>query len=130
MSYDIGLYDRAFLRRALTSGLGDWRNADPIPETAARALVVAAEAAGFKPIGDPGHLAFLREQGKQPVDFIIDTGEYLAKLNIHRGELAFTIPYGSGRTRATIALCTSIGKAVAAEQGLAFRDPQSGETAF
>jgi len=32
MSYDIYLYEKRFLQRALDEDLGDWRNADPISD--------------------------------------------------------------------------------------------------
>jgi len=114
MSYDISLYDKAFLHRALSTGLGDWTNADPIPEAAAAALIEAAQAVGFQPDGPA-------------TSFTLDTNGYLAQLSIHRGELAFTIPY-SERGEATIALCTQIGKDVAATHGPAFWDPQADDS--
>ena len=35
MSYDISLYQPDFLKRAIKEDLGDWTEADPIPESAA-----------------------------------------------------------------------------------------------
>jgi hypothetical protein len=114
MSYDISLYVQAFLDRALASGLGDWRDADPIPESAVEALIQAAVAEGFTSSG----------AGKS---FLLDTPEYLAQLSIHRGELAFAIPY-SNRADASVQVCARIAKSVAATHGLAFWDPQNDES--
>jgi hypothetical protein len=113
MSYDLALYTRAFLSRALQSGLGDWRNADPIPREAVQALITNAEAAGF-----------LRSGGGS--EFTLDTSQHLAQLNVFEGELAFSIPY-SDRANASIELCARIAKEVAASHGLAVWDPQEDE---
>jgi hypothetical protein len=115
VSYDISLYVKSFLDRALATGLGDWRDADPIPDSAIEALVQAAKAEGFTSAG-PGN------------ELELDTPKYLAQLGMHRGELAFTIPY-SDRADASIQVCTRIAKAVAEQHGLALWDPQTDESA-
>ena len=51
MSYDIHLYERAFLRKALVEGLGDWTKAPPLPETARVELVRSRS----KPASCPRH---------------------------------------------------------------------------
>jgi hypothetical protein len=125
MSYDISLYVKTFLEHALATGAGDWTNADPIPEPAAKSLIDAATAEGFQPKPpDPAFVEFLREQGVSPAaEFELDTQTYLAHLSVHRGELAFTIPY-SDRAEASIQLCSRLARAVAARHGLGFWDPQ------
>ena len=112
MSYDVALYTRAFLERALATGLGDWTNADPIPEEAVASFVRQVEAAGFVAEG--------------ATEFNLDTPEHLAQVNVFRGELAFSIPY-SDRADASIELCTRIARAVAQSHGLALWDPQADE---
>jgi hypothetical protein len=125
MSYDISLYVKSFLEHAVATGLGDWTNADPIPEPAAKSLIEAAAAEGFQLASPDTELVeFLREQGVSPaIEFELNTQAYLAHLSVHRGELAFTIP-NSDRAEASIRLCTRIAKAVAAQHGLGFWDPQ------
>jgi hypothetical protein len=112
MSYDISLYTKAFLQRALATNLGDWRNADPIPESAVEALIDAARTAGFVPAGGN--------------EYLLDTPKCLAQLGVFSGELSFTIPY-SDRADASIRLCSQIAKTVADAHGLAFWDPQGDE---
>jgi hypothetical protein len=128
LSYDISLFDKSFLRRALIERLGDWTNADPIPQEASASLVEAALKAGFMVTPpDPEFVAFVREQGVEPApEYTLDSEHYLAQLAVHRGQLAFTIPY-SDRTDASIRLCTELAKGVATEFGLAFWDPQDDE---
>ena len=112
MSYDLALYTRAFLERALLNNLGDWRNADPLPREAVDALINSAEAAGFQSSGSG--------------EFNLDTPQHLAQLNIFSGELAFSIPY-SDRAEASIAVCSRIAREVATAHGLAVWDPQEDE---
>ena len=44
MSYDIALYRRDFLKKAIEEKRGDWTGADPISEDVIRAFVAKAEA--------------------------------------------------------------------------------------
>jgi hypothetical protein len=129
MSYDISLYDRAFLKRALDSNLGDWTRADPIPQDAKRAIIEAARSAGFVLVPlDAAFAAFVREQGSEPgQEFLLDNSSLLAQLTIHLGQVAFTIPY-SPRAEASIAACRDLARRLASETGLAFYDPQEGES--
>ena len=128
MSYDISLYDRVFLRRALESGLGDWTGADPIPPAAVEALVRLALEAGFRRVEpDPDLVALLAELGDVPAEeLLLDTPELLAELHLHPGQLAFTVPYAE-RADASIALCLGLARAVAEAHDLALYDPQEGE---
>jgi hypothetical protein len=128
MSYDISLYDRAFLRRALEEGLGDWTIADEIPPATRDGVVARAKEAGFQPgpPPDPSFVEFMRARGLEPsVEYVLDTPEAFAQLSIHDNQIAFTIPY-SDRATAAIELCTRVGRAAAAELGLGLHDPQEG----
>ena len=127
MSYDISLYDRGFLKRAIESNLGDWTDADPIEASAAERLIAIATDAGFRRVpSDPAFVEFCREQGVAPVEeLLLETPEILAQLSLHRGQLAFTIPY-SPLAQASIALCSMLARLVAQEHHLAFYDPQEG----
>lgn len=131
MSYDISLYDRNFLKRAIETHLGDWTGADPIPKEAVLFLITVAAAEGFKPVPlNEDFAAFVREQGAEPSqDYQLSTPELLAQLVIHAGEMAFTIPYGP-RAEASIVLCAGIARRVASECGLGFYDPQEGAAVY
>ncbi len=112
MSYDISLYTKNFLEYALRNELGDWTQAEPIPQVAVDAVIEAARAEGFVP------------EGAEPArSFTLDSEAAQAELHIHAGEIAFAIPYGT-RAQASIELCTRVAKAVARQHGLGFWDPQ------
>jgi hypothetical protein len=131
MSYDIALYRRDFLKRAIEQKLGDWTGADPISEGATRALVASAEAAGF--IRNPTNEAFAefaKQNGVPPcVEFNLDTPTRRAQLMVFPGQLAFSIPYGP-RAKASVGFCIQIAKRVAIDQALGFHDPQIGEAIY
>ncbi|MGC4093257.1 MAG: hypothetical protein QM756_36280 [Polyangiaceae bacterium] len=127
MSYDISLYARGFLKRAIEDKLGDWTDADPIPPAAVEDLVTLARASGFESVvAGPNFVEFCREQGVAPPDeFALDTPAFLAHLSLHSGQLAFSIPY-SPRAEASIALCADLARTAANRHDLAFHDPQEG----
>jgi hypothetical protein len=127
MSYDISLYVRSFLRRAVDTELDDWTGADPIPDETILVVVSHVEAAGFVEVPvDEAFAAFAREQGSLPGrEFRLETPELLAELTIRRGEIAFAIP-ASPRSEASIDLCSRVAREAAARCGLGFHDPQAG----
>lgn len=132
MSYDITLYRRDFLKRAIEANLGDWSGADPIPDDAMRALIAAVEAAGFirSPV-DPGFTDFAKQEGFDPgMEFNLDTPTLLAQLTVFPGEVAFSIPYSDPRTHASVDFCNQIARRLAAEHELGFNDPQIGEAIY
>jgi hypothetical protein len=127
MSYSISLYDRNFLKRAIETGLGDWTGADPIPQEVIRIIIPLAAAEGFNPIPmNEEFAAFMREQGVEPGrEFELETPTLLAKLTIHSGQIAFTIPY-TPKAGKSIEVCARIARSVASECGLGYHDPQVG----
>ena len=128
MSYDLQLYRRDFLRRALAENLGDWTSAPPIPHSARERLVAFAEAAGFARFPpDPEFAAYSEGQGHPLGDeCTLDSPTVLAQLVVFSGEATFSIPY-SDRANASIALCLDLARQVAKEHSLGFDDPQTGE---
>src|SRR5262249_1463550 len=128
MSYDISLWDRGFLQRAIEQNLGDWRNGDPIPRNAVDSLIERAVAAGFVHAPEiPSFIKFMRGRGLIAADrYVADDGSLLAELHLHDGQLAFTVPYGP-LAEVSIHTCVTIARAVALEHGLGYQDPQVGE---
>jgi hypothetical protein len=131
MTYDlnecrtIGLWVKSFLQRALEADRGHWKDADPIPSGAAKAMVEAALAAGFRPTPvDAQFATSLREEGiEPPPQYTLDTEVFLAQLHVYRGELALMIPY-SEREGPSIGLCSSLGRRIAEQHGLGYWDPE------
>ncbi|HVX91576.1 MAG TPA: hypothetical protein VHC20_08305 [Candidatus Paceibacterota bacterium] len=127
MSYEISLYTRGFLKRAIENNLGDWTGADPISAHAVESLATLAAARGFQRTPpDPSFVEFLRSKGVAPAEeFLLDTSDLLAQLSFHDGQIAFSIPYSS-RAGASIVLCSELARTIAREHDLAFYDPQEG----
>jgi hypothetical protein len=127
MSYDVGLYRRDFLKRAIENELDDLLGADPIPEEAIQAVIEAAKAEGFvearlKLPSAPGPLTCLAELMKK-------TPALLAQMHVFAGQIAFTIPYGP-LARDSVAFCTRFAKQLAKTHGLGYRDTQTGEAIY
>lgn len=131
MSYDIMLYRRDFLKRAVENDLEDWSDPDPFAEDTVRALIDAATLEGFvlTPI-DEEFVAFTRAEGFEPgTEFVLDTSTLLAQLTVFAGEIAFSIPYGN-RAELSVTHCIRLAKRMSANYGLAYYDPQEGEALY
>jgi hypothetical protein len=131
MSYDVSLYRRDFLKRAIESNLGDWTSADPIPASIIESIVSIAEQQGFarEPVDD-AFVAFCREKGFNPaLEFTTDTPNLLAKLSIFPGQIAFSIPYGD-RATTSVDFCVRFARYLATTLDLGFHDPQEGEALY
>jgi hypothetical protein len=131
MSYDVSLFRRDFLKRALESNLGDWTGADPIPEPVIDSLISVAERESFvrAPVDD-AFMAFSRQEGFEPgVEFMIDSPTLLAQLTVFPGQVCFSIPYGP-RADASIDFCVHLAKRMAVEHNLGFHDPQEDEALY
>ena len=111
MSYDISLYAKVFLERALASGQTDWTGADPIAEDAVHGALARVRAEGFVPDG--------------PNEHVLATDTASARFHVHPGELTFAIENGR-RALASIALCQQLAQRIAEDHGLAVWDPQVG----
>jgi hypothetical protein len=128
MSYDISLYEKSFLKRALEEKLGDWTGADAISDQAKETAIAAAESAGFVRREADAELAeYLAGRGLTITpEWLLDNDSVLVQLAVFNGVISFTIPYSS-KADASVALSVSLAKRLAAECGLAFYDPQSRE---
>ena len=112
MSYDLYLYEKPFLKRALEENLGDWTEADPIPEETSRRIRERLRAKGY--LTDDGN------------EFNHPNEAWGIQVCCYRGEVGFSIAYGDEAADAVEA-----GRAealeMARETGLGFYDPQTGE---
>jgi hypothetical protein len=128
MSYDITLYERAFLTYALERSLGDWTTAPMIPDSVRSAIMSAAVDVGFRNVPqDPHFVAFAAAQGHLVApEYVLDTADYLATLMVFPNSVAFTIP-SSARARLSIERCSQLARSFAASHQLGCFDPQIGE---
>ena len=131
MSYDISLYSRDFLKRAIESSLGDWTAADPIPASVIESIVSTAEQQGFaREVVDGDFAAFCRQDGFEPgIEFTANTPTLLAQLSVFPGQVAFSIPYGD-RAAASADFCVRFARYLATTHDLGFHDPQEGEALY
>lgn len=79
MSYDIGLYDKHFLQRALRENLGDWRDADAIPPEILQSVRERLAAKGYVKTGQN--------------EFEDANTGWGLQVNLFNGEISFTLPY-------------------------------------
>ncbi len=128
MSYDINLYDRNFLERALTRQLGDWRGAPALDDGVARDIALEATRLGFQRVAqDPRFAAFAAAQGHAVADeYTLDSTDVLAQLMVFRNSVTFSIP-SSNRALQSISWCHQTARAMAAKHGLGLYESQTGE---
>lgn len=128
MSYNIDLYNRAFLERSIAEQSGDWTNADPISTELVEAIADACVVAGFKAeLHPPGFVEFLSHQGVTPSqDFSLLTSTMCAQMSIFPGSISFVVE-ASPVALASIEYCSNIARKLAADFNLGYYDGQSGE---
>jgi len=131
VSYDITLYRREFLKRAIENNLGDWTGADPIPDAVMKLVIGSFQAAGFvsQPV-DESFADFLRQEGVVPgEEFVLDTSTVLARMTVFPGQIAFSIPHGE-RSNTSVDFCVQLASQAAEQHSLGFYDPQEGEAVY
>lgn len=132
MSYDISLYEAAFLRDALASNLGDLTD----PPLLAPEVIAAVEreviARGFVHVPhDPGFVAFLESEGVTPSrDYVLDNPQISGTLSIFHSSISLTVGYDAERATASVEFMRSLGLHLARTLGLGFFDPQAGDSFF
>jgi hypothetical protein len=116
MSYDIDLYERQFLKRAIDEQLGDWTNADPISSDSLslvrqwlirRGYVIDFEREGYCELLHPN-----KDWGLQ--------------VSLCQGQVGFTVPYWDDVERA-IEVAQRDAREIAAMANLGYYDSQIGE---
>lgn len=131
MSYDISIYPKPFLKKAIEQSLGDWSNGDPICEKIIASIVTEIQSYGFTQDDvDPGFAAFMKEEREElGREYTIETESLLAQASVFRGSVNFSIPFSDKADRA-IEFCRTIAKQIADKHNLGFYDPQIGETLY
>lgn len=112
MSYDMGLYEKKYLQRALAEGLGDWTVADPIPEEKVRVIRERLVSKGYVSTTES---EFLHTNPKWGLQF-----------SIFKGEIGITLPYWDDAD-AAITVARADALELARDADLGFYDPQTGE---
>ena len=114
MSYDIYLYEKAFLKRALEQNLDDWTNADLISEEKKGRIRQSLKAKGYRIVGEKPTSQEYRHPNKN----------WAITVSIYTGEIAITIPYWKDAENAVhVALVDA--KEFADVAQLALYDPQA-----
>ena len=116
MSYDIDLYDRQFLRRAIEQQLGDWTGADPLPSRTTDAAVAWLLARGYVTESEHTRLGH---------SFVHSNASWGVQAGVFRNCIAFTVPYWDDAAAAITAVKTDAIE-LAEFTHLAVHDPQTG----
>jgi len=112
MSYDIFLYEKQFLRRALDEDLGDWTNADPIPDDKLRLIRERLKSKGYATDDDN--------------EFEFPNADWGLEVSVFKGEVAFGIAYWDNAD-AAIEKARADALELAQDTELGFYDPQTDE---
>lgn len=112
MSYDIYLYEKRFLQRALDEDLGDWRNADPISDDKLHVIREGLKSKGY--ITD------------DETEFDFPDSKWGLQVSVFKGEVAFGIAY-SDHVDAAVEKARMDALELAKATELGFYDPQTGE---
>lgn len=128
MTYDITLYEPAFLTSALEQRLGDWTKAPEIPANVRTTIAAESVRMGFKVVPqDPRFVAFSAAQGHTVAEeYILDIADCLATLMLFTNSVTFAIP-PSARAMSSIARCTQLARGFASAFQLGCYDQQRGE---
>ena len=116
MSYDIGLYQPDFLKRALAEGLGDLTDADPIAEQTLATVHQQLEEKGY----------VVESQSDLCCELIHPNSSWGLQVSIFGGEVTFSVPFGDEADQA-IEVARRDAREIATLARLGYHDPQTGE---
>lgn len=116
MSYDIGLYDRAFLKKAIDENLGDYRIAPPFPPEVLSAIKERLINMGY----------LVESDGDHCTEYIHSNNAWGLQVTLFRTEIAFSIPYWDDADSA-VAHAKADARNLADEFCLGLTDQQDGE---
>ena len=127
MTYDISLYDKDFLKRALEINLGHWRGAPEIDTDVIASIVSSAKAFGFveSPL-NPQMIEFMKQQGHTPGrEFTLDKEGMRAQLVVFPASITISI-VSTANFLETYNACSGLAKQWGNAHGLGYCDPQVG----
>ena len=116
MSYDIELYQPAFLKRAIEQNLGDWTNADPISERSLSLIRDRLLSKGYR----------VDYESDGCCEFVHPNSNWGLQVAVFKGEVAFAIAYWEEADMA-IEVARSDAKELAKLACLGYYDRQTGE---
>lgn len=117
MSYDIGLYDKQFLKKAIAEDLGDMTIAPQFSAAQLAAIKERVVAWGYS----------VESDGAGCTEFIHPTESWGLQVSVFKTEVSFSVPYWKD-AQAAIAQAKSDARRLAQEFDLGLTDPQDGET--
>jgi hypothetical protein len=116
MSYDIGLYEKNFLKRATAEDLGDFTVAPQFSAAQIAAIKERVVALGYS----------VESDGAGCTEFIHPKASWGLQVSVFKTEVAFSVPYWKD-AQAAIAQAKSDARRLAQEFDLGLSDPQDGE---
>jgi len=119
MSYDIALYDKIFLKRAIKEKLGDWTGSDPIPESTLHNIREALIKSGYT----------LEFEGDDYQEYEKKMSGCPVEVSVFKNEIAYTIPYWENAEEAVAAAIIE-AKNLAKMNDLGYFDGQEDEAVY
>jgi hypothetical protein len=116
MSYDIGLYDKAFLKRAIAEDLGDYTIATPLSSKTIASVKERLLTLGYS----------VESDGVNCTEFIHPNSAWALQVAVFKTEIAFSVPYWDDAD-AAIAQAKRHARLLAQEFDLGLTDRQDGE---
>lgn len=116
MSYDIGLYDRSFLKAAIDEDIDDYTVAPPLPSGTVALVKDRLLSLGYMIESDRPDCA----------EYAHPNGSWGLQVLVFASEIAFTVPYWDDADSA-IAQAKNHARLLALEFGLGLSDQQDGE---
>ena len=119
MSYDIGLYQKSFLKKAVEEDLGDWTKADAIELAVREAIKDSLLKDGF----------ILENDSTLSAELIHPNEKWGLQVCIFKGEVSLSIPYWDDAENA-VEEAKRIARIIAREFNLGYYDQQDGTAEY
>lgn len=119
MSYDIGLYDRSFLKAAIAENLDDYTVAPPLPSETLALIKNRLLSLGYT----------IEFDGPDYVEYVHPNASWGLQVSVFESEIAFTVPYWDDADSA-VAQAKNHARLLALEFGLGLTDQQDGESIY
>jgi|LakMenE01Jun11ns_1017448.scaffolds.fasta_scaffold9413159_2 hypothetical protein len=119
MSYDIGLYDKTFLRKAIDEDLGDYTVAPPLSLAVLASIKDRLLSLGYT----------IESDSVNCTEFIHPNDSWALQISVFQTEIAFSVPYWDDSENA-IAQAKLHARLLAQEFNLGLTDQQDGETIY